>query len=74
MATWKDIDWREKWQVIDRILVLAGEKVEEERTKHRDALAEKYDNNTEARFSEAGTILAIIQGMRNNLWDLEKQI
>ena len=74
MATWKDLDWREKWNIIDHILASVGQRVDKERCEHRDALLERYDIATEARSSEAGTIIAIIQGMRNNLDELERQL
>ena len=74
MASWKDIDWHEKWQVIDRILAMVGERVDQEHKQHLESLSKRYDIATEARASEAGTVIAIIQGMRNNLWDIEKKI
>lgn len=74
MATWKDLDWREKWDVIDRILAIVGERLEQERAEHLGSLTKKYDIATEARVSEAGTIMVIVQGMRNDLRGIEKQL
>ena len=74
MATWKDLDWREKWNIIDRILATVGQRVDSEQKTHSEALAKRYDIATEARYSEAGTVIAIIQGMRNNLDELERQL
>ena len=74
MATWKDLDWREKWRIINHVLTIVGQRVDKERCVHRDALLKRYDIATEARSSEAGTIISIIQGMKNSLDVLEKQL
>ena len=74
MATWKDLDWHEKWNLIDRVLAMVGERVNAEQKTHGEALSKHYDIATEARYSEAGNIIAIIQGMRNSLDVLEKQL
>ena len=67
-------DWKKKWAMIDKVLAIVAEKVDEEQKKHLKSLAKGYDIATEARASEAGTILAMIVGLRNNLWDIEKQL
>lgn len=74
MATWKDLDWREKWNIIDHVLTIVGQRVDSERKTHSEALAKRYDITTEARYSETGTIISIIQGMKNNLDAVEKQL
>ncbi len=73
-ATWKDLDWHEKWRIIDHVLAYVGQRVDAEQKTHRDALAKGYDIATEARHSEAGNIIAIIQGMRNSPDVLEKEL
>ncbi len=74
MATWKDLDWREKWNIIDHVLTIVGQRVDSERKTHSEALAKRYDITTEARYSEAGTVISIIQGMKNSLDVVEKQL
>ena len=74
MATWKDLDWHEKWNIINHVLTIVGQRVDSEMKTHSEALAKRYDIATEARYSEAGTVIAIIQGMKNNLDVLEKQL
>ena len=73
-ATWKDLDWREKWRIIDHVLAYVGQRVDTEQKTHGDALAKHYDIATEARYSEAGTVISIIQGMRNSPDVLEKEL
>ena len=74
MATWKDLDWREKWSIIDHVLTIVGLRVGERASTHDKALRANYNIATEARYSEAGTIIAIIQGMKNSLDVLEKKL
>ena len=73
-ATWKDLDWREKWRIIDHVLAYVGQRVDTEQKTHGDALAKRYDIATEARYSEAGTVISIIQGMRNSPDIVEKEL
>ena len=74
MATWKDLDWREKWSIIDQVLTIVGLRVGEERKAQAESLARRYDIVTEARVSEAEKVIAIIQGMKNSLDVLEKKL
>ena len=74
MATWKDLDWREKWNIIDHVLAIVGQRVDERADTHDKALRANYNIATEARYSEAGTVIAIIRGLRNSLDVVEKQL
>lgn len=74
MATWKDLDWREKWNIIDQVLTIVGLRVGEERKAQAESLARRYDIVTEARVSEAEKVIAIIQGMKNDLDAVEKRL
>ena len=74
MATWKDLDWREKWNIIGHVLTIVGQRVNEREDAYDKALRANYNIATEARCSEAGSIAAIIQGMKNSLDMLEKQL
>ena len=70
MATRKDLDWREKWSIIDHVLTIVGQRV----VAYDKALRANYTLATDARYSEAGTIIAILQGMKNSLDVLEKKL
>jgi hypothetical protein len=74
MATWQELDQCEKWDAIDRILALVAERLEQERAENLGLLTKKYDIATEARVSQTGKIMAIVQGMRNDLRDIERQL
>lgn len=74
MATWKDLDWREKWSIIDHVLTIVGQRVNEREVAYDKALRANYNIATEARYSEAGAIISIIQGMKNSLDALEKKL
>lgn len=59
-------------EIIDKVLAYVGQRVENRRVAHLESVAKRYDIATEARMSEDGTIMAIVQGLRNNLYDVEK--
>ena len=45
MATWKDLDWREKWNIIDHVLTIVGQRVDSERKTHGEVgLVERVTN------------------------------
>lgn len=74
MATWKDLDWREKWNIIDHVLTIVGQRVNDRCKAYSKDLSDYYDIATEARYSEAGNIVAIIQGLKNSLDAVEKEL
>ena len=61
-------------QMIDKVLAYVGQTFENRRLEHEKALSKYYNIATEARASEAFTAVAIIQGMRNNLYDIQKEL
>ena len=61
-------------QMIDKVLAYVGQRVNDRADKNWKALSEHYNTATEARASEDGMIVAIIQGMRNNLYDIQKEL
>ena len=60
--------------IIDKVLALVGQRFEDRRLEHEKALSKYYNIATEARASEAFTAVAIIQGLRNDLYNVQKQI
>ena len=60
--------------IIDKVLAYIGERAEERRVAHRESLNKRYDIATEARMSEDFTFVAIVQGLRNNLYDVQKEL
>ena len=61
-------------QMIDKVLAYVGQRVNDRADKNWKTLSEHYNMATEARASEDGMIVAIIQGMRNNLYDIQKEL
>lgn len=61
-------------EIIDKVLAYIGQKVEDRRVAHLESVAKRYDVATEARMSEDGIIVAIVQGLRNNLYDVQKEL
>ena len=60
--------------MIDKVLAYVGQAFENRRLEHEKALSKYYNIATEARASEALNAVAIIQGMRNNLYDIQKEL
>jgi hypothetical protein len=60
--------------IIDKVLAYIGERAEERRVAHMKSLYKRYDIETEARMSEDGIFVAIAQGLRNNLHDVQKKL
>lgn len=60
--------------IIDRVLAIVGERVEDFRKENLASYNKHSDLVTEGRMSEDLNILAVICGLRNNLWDLEKRV
>lgn len=61
-------------EIIEKVLAHVGSIVNDRMLDHEETLRRNYSIPTEARASEDGMIVAIIQGLRNNLYDVQKKL
>lgn len=61
-------------EIIEKVLAYVGQRVNDRADENWKTLSKNYNMATEARASEDGMIVAIIQGMRNNLYDVQKEL